>query len=227
MAGIVDKALKSNCGSCKSSHKKERRLTMNKNEILNNYRKIVGADSEKAREIIKKLDYKEDYYLLQCIAQTYLDESRFEKDNTMRIYLDKKKWRMAERYIIRAFIVNPDSADVLYTMGGVRKANDQKDVAIYCFKRIIQLGVRKIAFGEYGRGVTFAKELINDSKFELYRLHHEENPGLSRRYLAMYRSGLKKGIPTIYKPLRKFLVNSRGDISKTSISIYDHRESRK
>ena len=58
-----------------------------------------------------------------------------------------------------------------------------------------------------GEGSYFAKEIINDSKFELYRLYHEENPGLSKRYLSMYKSGLKKGVRTIYKPLKKFLLD--------------------
>lgn len=182
---------------------------MDKERILEKYRNTVGTDSVKARVLIKKLDYKEDYYLLQCIAQTYLDESRFEDDghSNMRMYIDKRKWRMAERYIIKAFTINPDSADVLYTMGEVRKINGQADIAIYCFKKIIKIGIKKIAYGEYWRGIAFAKEMINDSKFELYRLYHEESPALSKRYLAMYKNGLKKGIYSIYKPLKKFLLD--------------------
>lgn len=179
---------------------------MTKKEIIEAYRNTVDTDSVKARQLIKKLDYKEDYYLLQCIAQTYLDESRLEEDDTMREYLDKRKWRWAERYIIKAFILNPDNGEVLYTMGNVRKANGQTDIAIYCFRKIIELGVRKVASGEYSRGIAFAKELINDSKFELYRVYQKENPALSKRYLAAYKFGLKKGIDTIYRPLRKFLV---------------------
>lgn len=180
-----------------------------KEKIIDEYRNTVGTDSVKARNLIKKLDYKEDYYLLQCIAQTYLDECRFEDDNTMREQIDKRKWRMAERYIIKAFNINPDNADVLYTMAGVRIASRQFSVAIFCFECIIELGVRKIAYGEYGRGVAYAKELINDSKFELYRLHFDENPKLSAKYLAAYKDGLKKGIRTIYKPIQKFILVKR------------------
>jgi hypothetical protein len=180
---------------------------VDKEKILDQYRNIVGVNSMEARSLIKKLDYKEDYYLLQCIAQTYLDESRLDENDKLRSKVDARKWRLAETYIIKAFKINPDSPDVLYTMAGVRKANGQDDIAIYCFSRIIELGVRKIAFGEYGRGLMFAKEIINDSKFELYRLYHETNPGLSKKYLLMYKGGLKKGAHTIYKPLRKFLLD--------------------
>lgn len=180
---------------------------MDKEKILEQYRNTVGVNSVKARELIRKLDYKGDYYLLQCIAQTYLDESRLDEDANMRMHLDRRKWRMAEKYIIKAFKINPNSPDVLYTMGGVRKANDQLDIAIYCFNKIIKLGIKKIAYGEYWRGMAFAKEMINDSKFELYRLYHETDPGLSKRYLSMYKRELKKGVWTIYKPLKKFLLD--------------------
>ncbi len=181
---------------------------MDKVKILEEYRKLVSYDSAKARKVIKKLDYKDDYYLLKCIAQTYLDESRF-RDNggsDLRVYVLRRKWRLAEKYIITAFKINPSSAEVLYTMGEIRKLNGQTDIAVYCFQRIIDLGIRKISFGEYGRGIAFAKELINDSKFQLYRLHFEKKPQLSKKYLNAYKKGLKKGVHTIYKPLKKFLL---------------------
>ena len=175
--------------------------------ILQEYHSIVGTDSLKARNLIKKLDYKEDHYLLQCIAQTYLDESRFEDDGTMRIYWDKRKWRMAERYIIKAFSINPNSANVLSVMGEVRKLNNQNDIAIYCFEKIIQLGLKGIAYSGCKLNVEYAKEMINDSKFELYRIYHDTNPKLSKQYLTKYKNGLEKGASTIFKPLKKFLLS--------------------
>ena len=183
--------------------------TMDKlNSMLAKYRETVAIDSAKARGYIQKLNYRENFYLLQCIAQTYLDESRFEEgSDKMRKTIDLRKWRMAEKYIIAAYTLNSNNAEVLYTMGEVRKVNHREDLAIYCFEKIIKLGVNKIARQEYSRGNAFAKELINDAKFELYRLHFYDNPKLSARYLRMYKSALAKGVDTIFKPLRKFLVN--------------------
>ena len=174
--------------------------------ILDNYRKTVAIDSAKARNYIKKLDYKNNFYLLKCIAQTYLDECRFEdRSNKMRKEINFRKWRMAEKYIIEAFKINPDNAEVLYTMGEIRKLNNQYDIAIYCFEKIIGINIKTIATDNYGRGISFAKELVNDSKFELYRLYFETNPNLSKKYLAMYTKGLEKGIDSIFKPLAKFI----------------------
>ena len=41
---------------------------MDREKILDDYRDIVGIDSVRARRLIKKVNYKEDYYLLQCIV---------------------------------------------------------------------------------------------------------------------------------------------------------------
>jgi tetratricopeptide (TPR) repeat protein len=180
---------------------------MDRSKIIAQYKDIVGKDSGKARNLVKKLDFKNDHYLLRCIAQTYLDESRFKYGSILREYVDQRKWRMAERYIIKAFKINSNCADVLYTMGEVRKINGQTDIAIYCFEKILKLGVREIAFGGCKTGLAFARELVNDSRFELYRLYYGSNNTLSNRYLSMYKKGLKNGAETIYKPLKKFLLD--------------------
>ena len=183
-------------------------MTTNKFDLmLYKYRETVAIDSIKARGYIKRLDYKNNFYLLYCIAQTYLDESRFENNSDkMKDKINFRKWRMAEKYIIKAFSIDPDNAEVLYTMGEIRKLNNQNDTAIYCFEKLIKLGVTKIVKQEYSRGKYFAKELINDAKFELYRLHFYETPKLSTRYFREYKAGLDKGIESIFKPLKKFLL---------------------
>ena len=175
--------------------------------MLNKYRELVSSDSRKARACIQRLDYKNNSYLLQCIAQTYLDESRFEDgESILRREINFRKWRMAEKYIINAFSIDSNNAEVLYTMGEIRKLNYQNDIAIYCFDKLIKLGVKKIAKQEYSRGKHFAKELINDAKFELYRLYFYENPQLSAKYFREYKNGLAKGISSIFTPLEKFLL---------------------
>ena len=175
--------------------------------MLYKYREVVAVNSLQARTCIQKLEYKNNFYLLHCIAQTYLDECRFEDgSNKMKGKINFRKWRMAEKYIIEAFSIDSDNAEVLYTMGEVRKLNYQNDISIYCFEKIIKMGVNKIVKQEYSRGKYFAKELINDAKFELYRLYFYANPKLSEKYLRAYKDGLDKGVATIFKPLKKFLL---------------------
>ena len=74
---------------------------MTRAEILEKYSNVLSEDSVKARRLIQKLDYKNDPILLQHIAQTYLDEARFEADGTPRSSLNWAKLQMAEKYIAR------------------------------------------------------------------------------------------------------------------------------
>lgn len=180
---------------------------MEKIKALIEFYDVIGEDSVRARNLIKKLDFKNDPYLLQCIAQTYLDESRFNEDGTQKEYVDRRKWRIAERYVIKAFKLNPNCLIVISTMGSARKSSDQNDLAIYCFERIIELGVKSAKGYQYELNPSLASELVNDAKFELYRLYYEENRKLAEKYLNEYKKGLKKGVTTIFKPLKRFLLN--------------------
>ncbi len=175
--------------------------------MLSKYRESVATDSVKARAYIMRSDYKNNFYLLQCIAQTYIDESLLEDgSNKMRKEVDLRKWRMAEKYIIKAFTINDDNAETLYSMGKIRKSGYQNDIAIYCFKRIIKLGVNKISTQEYSRGKSFAKELINDAGFELYKLYFDTDKKRPTKYLKEFKANVKKGVETLFHPLNKFLL---------------------
>jgi hypothetical protein len=188
---------------------KERKIKINhmdRAEILEKYRDILGEDSVKARRLIQKLDYKNDPILLQHIAQTYLDEARFEADGTPRNSLNWAKFQTAEKYIIKAFELNSNCLLVLSTMGSLRRSNGQKDIAIYCFEKIIQLGIKGAISDQCEIDEDLANELINDSNFELYRLYHDDDPSLSDEYLTTYKKGVENGINTIYTPLERFLL---------------------
>jgi tetratricopeptide (TPR) repeat protein len=175
-----------------------------KKKVLQKYYNIVGTDSAKARTYIKKLDYKQDPYLLRCIALTYFDESLLNDDGSQREYFVMSKLRLAEKYIIKAYILNEDCIDILYTLGNIRNGFKQTDLAIYCYKRIIELGRKKIPKEDR----SFVQMQVNDSKFQLYRLYHDKGDFiLSKKYLSMYKNGLKNGISTIFKPIEKFLMN--------------------
>ena len=177
------------------------------NLILDKYRDVVGTDSARARKIIMKLNYRNNFYLLHCIAQTYLDESRFEDGNDkMRRQVDQRKWRMAEKYIIKSMKRDDDNAETLYTMGQIRKLGHQDHLAVYCFKRIIKLGVGRISSQQYSRGRDFARMLINDARFELYRIYFYSDRDKSANYLSTYKEYLKRGVYTIYYPLKRFLL---------------------
>lgn len=172
--------------------------------MLEKYWNTVATDSAKARNYIRKLDYKDNVYLLGLIAQTYLDECRIEENGNNKINF--RKWRMAYNYVMTAYNMDFNNAANIYTIGELRKLKVQDDfLAIFCYKKIIELGVNKIAKQEHSGGRAFARELVNNAKFELYKLYDYT----SKKYLAMYKKGLEKGITTIYTPLKKFLIKEQ------------------
>lgn len=179
-----------------------------KKKILGLYSKFVGTDSKKARNLVKKLDYERDPDLLERIAQTYFDESLFNTDGSQREWFDGRKLKLAEKYIIEAYNLNENSIYVLWTLGKIRKAYNQKDLAIYCFKRIIEIGKRKITGQKQIVDFVILQSKINDSKFELYRLYYLKGDlACAKKYLNSYKGGLKKGVYTLYSPIEKYLVD--------------------
>jgi hypothetical protein len=175
-------------------------------KMLSEFYKIVDENPAKAREIIKKLDYKNDHYLLKCVAKTYWDEAKFDKYGNWNKKTDERKLRMAERYIVKAFEIKPTCPDVLWLLGFIRWDYGQIDVAIYCFKEIINLGVSRIVYSGCKNELSVGLAQINDSKFELYRLLYDINPSLSKKYLTSYKKGIAKGVKTLYSPLDNFLL---------------------
>jgi hypothetical protein len=179
-----------------------------KDQTLQKYYNIVGSNSSKARSLIKRLNYKQDPYLLRCIALTYFDESRLDDNNNPREVFDARKLRLAERYIINAYILNENCIDVLYTLGEIRNAYRQTDLAIYCYKRIVEVGSRAIPRKDKCTDRSLVQIKVNDSRFQLYRLYHDKGEyAMSKRYLSTYKKGLEKGIGTLYKPLEKYLMD--------------------
>jgi len=156
--------------------------TNEKNIFLQKYYDIYSEDTTKARSLIKKLDYKNDPYLLSEIAKSYFDEN---------------KLRLAERYILKAFSIDCLNSDVLWVLGLVKWDYGQLDNAIFCFKEIIRLGLRRISKSGYNKTLDIAMAQINDSRLQLYRLLKESNPIAAKRYLKEYEKGLEKGVFSI------------------------------
>ena len=178
---------------------------MDKEKIIEEFNKIETEDPVRARSLIKKLNYKDDHYLLKCIALTYLDEAQFDKNGVWRYYADNRKLRMAERYILKEFEIKPTCSNVLWILGKVRTAYGQNEAAIYCYQDIIKMGSKRIANSCCKKDLDIALGQVNDSKFQLYRLFKNIDSSKSKRYLTQYKKGLDKGVFTLFIPLEKFL----------------------
>src|ERR1035437_2317932 len=144
---------------------------LNKDKILDEYYNIYFENTTKARELIRKLDYKNDPNLLSAIATSYFDEN---------------KLRLAERYAFKAIVLDYLNPKTLWILGLVKWDYGQIDNAIFNFQEIIRIGKRRIEKTGYGEDEEVALARINDSKFQLYRLRSEVHTSelQSRQYLV-------------------------------------------
>ncbi|WP_204466239.1 hypothetical protein, partial [Bifidobacterium pullorum] len=79
--------------------------------------------------------------------------------------------------------------------------------AIYCYRRIIEIGRRKNAKKDVCTNPLLVPAFVNDSKFQLYRLYHDKaDYRRSRFYSTLYKKGLAKGVATLFTPLEDFLM---------------------
>ena len=181
---------------------------MEREDALNEYFEAVRENSAKARQIIKKLNFKDDSYLLRCIAITYIDEALLDSKNNLKVKFDQRKLSLAKKYIDKAYSLNPECRDVLFAKGSIYNALGDTFLAIDCYIKILELKKIKTknvncAGGDY----LYINMIYNDSYFQLYRLFYDIGKyETANGLLAQYKNGLKKGIDTIYKPLSKFLM---------------------
>jgi tetratricopeptide (TPR) repeat protein len=170
---------------------------------------LVVKDSAGARYIIKQQHgYKQNAYCLRCIALTYKDEAMFKTETEMRRRFINRKLQLAKKYIDMAFLLAPDCRDVLYIKGVIYNAMGDTYAAIDCYIRVLE--IEENLDKEYNcseSDLPFVQMILNDSRFQLYRLFHDlDSMELSNDFLKEYKKYLRKGVNTIYWPLKKFLM---------------------
>lgn len=157
---------------------------LDRNQVIQEYYDIYHIDTTIARNLIKKLDYKNDPNLLSEIATSYFDEN---------------KLRLAERYAIKAFQLDYLNPKTLWILALIKWDYGQFDAAIFNFQEIIRIGIKRVDKTGYGENKYIALSRINDSKFQLYRLLKDSKPAIAKKYLQQYEKGIEKGFKTLLK----------------------------
>lgn len=160
-----------------------------RDKVIKQYHKLISKNPEKARLLLKKLDFKQDHYVLFCIANTYWEEYR----------KGASKLRLTERYVTMAFNLNPECPFVLWLLGMVKWDYGQIDAAIYCYEDILELGTTGIIKEGCAKDKNVAKAQVNDSKFQLYRLYKDTNPKLAEKYLTQFKNSWNRGVFTLMR----------------------------
>jgi hypothetical protein len=150
--------------------------------VIQKYHEIYFENTTSARNLIKKLDYKNDPNLLAEIATSYFNED---------------KLRMAERYAIKAIVLDYLNSRTLWILALVKWDYGQIDNAIFSFQEIIRIGISRINKCGIDETKESALARINDSKFQLYRLLINSKPAVAKRYLRMFEKGVENGLFTL------------------------------
>lgn len=151
---------------------------------------FIKEQWEKARNVITKALKQEpdDHWLVTRLATTYYEERNYEKSLELNL---------------RALKLNPRCPLVLWDYAGTLDMLKDYKRAISIWKKLISRDVEKLAYGECGEGLRWARSLINDCRYRIglaYKRLGKTN--VAKRYLNSHIENRSPGIPSIY-PLQK------------------------
>jgi tetratricopeptide (TPR) repeat protein len=82
-----------------------------------------------------------------------------------KVYYNLKLYKESLSYAEKAMGIEPNDVLVIYDYGCALSALDKNNEAIKQWDRIIEMDINKIAYGDFGEGLKWAKSIINDSRY--------------------------------------------------------------
>ncbi len=147
---------------------------------------IDAEDWAKARKLIKAELTKEpdDRWLITRLSLTYYEQ---------------KQYGRALTYSRKAYAIAPNCPLVLWDYAGDLEMLGRVSQAMIIYQKIIRRGVQRIAYGECGEGLRWARGLICDCH---YRLAHcflrKKNRSSARKHFKKHLAMRGTGSRSIY-----------------------------
>ena len=174
-------------------------------------RVIAAHEWPEARKLIReelRLDPR-NHWLLTRLSLTYYEQ---------------KQYRKSLQYVVQALQIQPYCPLAVWDYAGTLDMLNRKKKALEIFEWLSSWGEKRIAFGECGEGLRWARSLIADCYYRIARIREER--GESRNAIRAYRQHLlrrKRGVRSIY-PLpevkrRYASVMDTGDPSQRTLRI--------
>ncbi|MFC2041088.1 tetratricopeptide repeat protein [Chloroflexota bacterium] len=129
-------------------------------------------------------DEPDSHWLLARLSDTYYQQSKYE---------------MALQYIQQALQIAPNCPLVLWDYAETLDMLDRNEDALRVYKRLIRRGVPRIAYGECGEGIRWARRLVNDCRYKLglvYASMGEFN--LTSKYIKAHIANRSRNCPSLY-----------------------------
>jgi tetratricopeptide (TPR) repeat protein len=140
-----------------------------------------------AQKLIRKeLELAPDsHWLWASLSLTYHEQHEYDK---------------AMECAKKAFELDAQCPLVLWHYAGCLYMQGLPKEAVAVWKRILRKGLKTVAFGHDGEGVTSARRMLNDCIYRIGRCYAwMGNNALARRYFQRYLANRKKGTRSGYK----------------------------
>jgi tetratricopeptide (TPR) repeat protein len=149
-------------------------------------RAIAASDWVHARLLIRKQlrQRPDDHWLLTRLSLTYYEQ---------------KEYRKSLQYVVQALQIAPYCPLAVWDYAGTLDMLNRKKRALQIFQWLISWGEKRIAFGECGEGIRFARSLIADCHYRIARIHEERRE--RAKAISAYKQHFlrrKRGVRSIY-----------------------------
>jgi tetratricopeptide (TPR) repeat protein len=114
-------------------------------------------------------------------------------------YYEQRQYRRALLYHRRAMRIAPHCPLVIWDYAGTLDMLGRKREALALFRRLLDRGEQRLAFGSCGEGVQWARSLITDCFYRVAGILEEQHQ--RKRALSAYKEHLarrKRGARSIY-----------------------------
>ncbi len=149
--------------------------------VINDY--IENERWSDAKEILEKelLKFPNEYWLLTTLSN---------------VYYELRDYEAALELSEAAFKIEPSDYFVLNNHACILSVIEGKEKeAIMLLKNIIDTDLNKIAFGEHGEGLRWAKSLVNDCRVRLALVYSSINENdKALKYLNEHIEKRKRGV---------------------------------
>ncbi|NOU35848.1 MAG: tetratricopeptide repeat protein [Kiritimatiellaceae bacterium] len=115
-------------------------------------------------------------------------------------YYEQRQYKRALQYTRKALALAPQCPLVLWDYAGCLEMLDQPQEALDIYRRLIRRGVDRLADGDCGEGIVWARGLVADCHYRVARCYQacdnkKQARTAYRRHLALRESGCRSIYP--------------------------------
>ncbi len=153
-------------------------------QIIDNLSKEEKWDEARIFILEWLKDEPDNHWLLAQLSETYYQQSKYE---------------MALQYIQQALQIAPNCPLVLWDYAEILDMLDRNEDASMIYKSLIRRGVPRIAYGECGEGIRWARGLVNDCRYKLGLVYASMGEfRLASKYIKSHITSRSRNSPSLF-----------------------------